>query len=107
MEHFQDGDRVCGRDEGAEEEALDPGSGDVEEREGRVHNGGDGGSGEEGRDEGEEGDGQFLAGEIEEVEQEGAGEEEQAEHAVEDEVFETDAPDEDYGSEMDGGEEMA
>ncbi len=92
-EHFEDGDRVGGGDEGAEEEALERRGVEAEEADGVVGEGADGERGEDCGDDGEQGDRELLSAESFEIEQEGSGEEEQGEHAVEDEALEVDLAD--------------
>jgi hypothetical protein len=67
---------------------------DAEEGKRPVHEGRDGDGGEDGSGDGEDGDGEALVDQELDVEEEGAGEEEEREHAVEDEALEVDLLDE-------------
>lgn len=107
VQHFEYGDGISGGNERAEEEAFEPGGMKAGEAEERVHERRDAGHGDERGDEREQRDAELFAAEVFEVEKEGSGEEEEAEHAVEDEVFEVNAADERDGPGVEAGEGAA
>ncbi len=102
-EHFEDGDGVCGRDEGAEEETLEQRRLIAEETDGVVGYSADGEGGEDGCDDGEQGNGESLLAQAGEIEEERSGEEKEREHSVEDEAFEVDLAQDAKGPVVGGG----
>lgn len=104
FEDAEDGDGVGGRDEGAEEEAMDEGDVEGEGLEEVVRGEADDGGGDEDSDGGHEEDDEFLIGEVVEIDVKGAGEEEEAEHAFHEDFVEIDTGD-DFGG--GGGDEAA
>src|SRR5207302_3051415 len=91
----------------AEEKAYDPRSGDAEEGESPVHDCGDCDGREQCADDREEPDGEFLVPKIDEVEEKCAGEEQQGEQSVEDQILEADTAGETDGPGVGSGEQAS